>query len=94
VTLKFKPWGDTPNVYWDEENERKFWEHGIRDFEVEQCFESPHTGTPHKKAKSQPEKYGDRYVVQGVTKGGRKLVIIVQYLGADWVRPITGWDED
>ena len=93
MVLKFKPWGDTPNIYWDEENEQKFWKHGIRDLEVEQCFERPHTGIPNKKAKSQPERYKDRYVVRGATESGRKLVIIVQYLGDDWIRPITGWDD-
>ena len=93
MVLKFEPWGDDPVFDWDEENEAKIWEHGIRDFEVEECFENTHTVVPHEKSKSQPEKYGDRYEVRGVTDGGRKLLIIVQYPGANWVRPITAWDD-
>ncbi|MBI3615432.1 MAG: BrnT family toxin [Candidatus Omnitrophica bacterium] len=93
MVLKFEPWGDDPVFDWDEENEPKIWEHGISVFDVEECFDNPHTAVPHEKAKSQPEKYGDRYVVRGVTDGGRKLVIIVQYLFGNWVRPITAWDD-
>ncbi len=92
MVLKFEPWGDDPVFDWDEENEEEIWGHRVRDFEVEECFKNPHTAVPHQKAKSQPEKYGDRYEVRGVTIGGRKLLIIVQYLGANWVRPITARD--
>lgn len=42
---------------------------------------------------SEPAKFADRYVVQGITDGGRKLVIIVQYKGARIIRPITAWDD-
>lgn len=52
-----------------------------------------HLTIPHKKARSEPEKYGDRYVMRGVSDGDRKPVIIVQYLGSNWVRPITAWDD-
>ncbi len=93
MTLKFEPWGDDPEFDWDDYNTAKMWEHRIRDFEIEECFENAHFVRPHQKAKSHPEKYGDRYFVCGVTDGGRKLVIVVQYKGANIVRPITAWDE-
>ena len=86
MVLKFEPWGDDPEFDWDEDNESKFWNHGIRDFEVEECFENEHFAIPHKK-------YKDRYIIRGVTDGGRKLVIIIQYIGLNLVRPITGWSE-
>ncbi len=93
MVLRFAPWGNNPSFDWDEYNEGEFWAHGIRDFEIEQCFENDHVVAPHKKAMSEPEKYGDRYMVRGQTNGGRKLIVIVQYLGANFVRPITGWTE-
>ena len=93
MVLKFEPWGDDPECNWDAENQEKLWKHGIWDFEIEECFENPHTAIPHEKARSQPKQYGDRYVVRGVTDGGRKLTVIVQYLGANKVRPVTAWDD-
>lgn len=94
MTLKFDPWGDDPLIEWDEFNERKVWAHRVSTFEVEDCFENEHIIRPHKKAKSEPEKYADRYAVIGKTNGGRKLIIIVQFKGANIVRPITAWDAD
>ncbi len=94
MVLKFEPWGDAPGFEWDEHNEAKIWAHGIDAFEVEQCFdmENERFVIPHPKAKSEPEKYGDRYMVRGVTNGGRKLLIIVHHVGGNIVRPITAWE--
>ena len=93
MTLKFEPWGERPTFEWDEHNESKIWAHGIDVFEVEQCFdmENERFVTPHPKAKAEPERYGDRYMVRGVTNGGRKLLIVVQHVGRNIVRPITAW---
>ena len=94
VTLKYDPWGDDPVFDWDEGNLNEVWPHHVDQLELEQCFENEHDTTPHPKSKSEPEKYGDRYIVLGVTDGGRKLFIVVQHLGANWVRPITAMDDD
>ena len=91
--MKFVPWGDTPLVEWDEWNLSEITKHQVHDFEVEQCFENSYTVRPHVKARSQPEKYGDRYMVRGITDGGRSLVIIVQYKGGELIRPVTAFDE-
>ncbi len=93
MTLKYEPWGNEPIFEWDKYNEDKFWQHRIRDFEVEACFKNSHDVLPHHKARSEPEKYRHRYVVLGVTDGGRKLRIIVQHKGSTVVRLITGWVE-
>jgi len=93
VVLKFAPWGSNPGFDWDDNNENKIWSHRIRDFEVEECFENNPDVMPHEKTRTCPEKYSDRFLVKGKTNGGRKLVIVVQYLGANFVRPITAWDE-
>ena len=63
-------------------------------FEVEQCFEFENERfvRPHPKAKSEPEKYGDRFRVRGVTNGGRRLLITVQHVGGNLLRPITAWE--
>lgn len=94
MVLKYEPWGSNPRFEWDEYNEAKIWEHGVDVFEVEQCFdmENERFVTPHPKAKSEPVKYGDRYLVRGVTNGGRRLLITVQYVGGNIVRPITAWE--
>ena len=94
MVLQYEPWGDDPVFEWDEHNEAKIGAHGIEPFEVEQCFEleNERVVIPHVKAKSEPEKYGDRYMVRGVTHGGRRLFITVQYAGGNIVRPITAWE--
>ena len=94
MVLKFEPWGEDPICDWDDENEAELWAHRIRYFEVDECFDNAHTVVPHRKSKSKPEKYGDRYEIRGHTDGGRKLFIVVQHLAANWVRPITAWDDD
>jgi uncharacterized DUF497 family protein len=86
------PWGEEPLFEWDDANEEKIRAHGVSAFDVEECFENPYRVHRHKKAKSQPEKYADRYVVFGETNGGRKLVVILQHKGGPLVRPITAWD--
>lgn len=92
VNLKYAPWGYNPLIEWDEYNLEKIWHHGIRRFEIEQCFRNIYFVRPHEKARSQPEKYANRYFIRGVTDGGRKLMIIVEYKGMDLVRPITAWE--
>ena len=92
-SLKYEPWRGIPELDWDDDNEKEVWAHRVNTFEVEQCFENAHITYPHPKARSQPERYRDRYIVRGSTGAGRKLVIVVQYLGSIWVRPITAWDD-
>ncbi len=92
MPLRRFPWGDYPSFEWDDYNTEEIWRHGVRPFEVEQCFQNARYVRPHGKARSEPEKYGDRYVVRGVTDGGRKLVMIVQDIGGGCIRPITAWE--
>ena len=92
MTLSVVPWGEDPIFDWDENNEVEIWKHSIRDFEVEECFENRYRAVPHNKAKSEPEKYGDRYRITGRTNGGRRLFIIIQYKGGNVIRPITAFD--
>ena len=94
MVLKFEPWGDDPIFDWDEYNEDKIWRHGIQDFEIEECFENEHRVIPHARAKSEPHQYGDRFEIVGLTDGGRRLRIFVQYKGTNVVRPITAWEEN
>ena len=94
MALTIIPWEDDLIFDWDEHNELEIWKHHVRCFEVEECFENPYRAAPHKKAKSEPEKYGDRYRITGKTNGGRKLFIIIQYKGCNVVRPITAFDSN
>ena len=92
MTLKYLPWGDDVTFDWDEYNENEIWKHGVRDFEVEECFENEYFVIPHPKWKSEPKKYEHRYVIKGSTHGGRKLLIIVQHIGGNFLRVVTVWD--
>ena len=92
MTLKFAPWRGEPLFEWDDANEAEIWKHKVDVFEVLQCFKNQYTVRPHNRARSEPEKYGDRYFVQGRTNGGRKLLIVVQHKGDNQVRVITALD--
>ena len=92
MTLQFEPWGEDPVFDWDEGNQDEISNHRVRDFEVEECFRNAHIALPHAKSGSDA-RYSDRYKVRGTANSGRRLVVIVQYLGADWIRPITAWDD-
>lgn len=92
MSLTVVPWEDDPIFEWDEYNEAEICEHHVTCFELEECFENPYRAAPHSKAKSEPEKYGDRYRIMGQTNGGRKLFIIIQYKGGNMIRPITAFD--
>ena len=92
MNMKYAPWGVDPVIEWDEMNEEKVWAHGISAYEVDDCFDNRYFVRPHEKAGSIFSKFKDRYIVEGVTKGGRSLVIIVQYSGNNVIRPITAWD--
>lgn len=92
MTLSAVPWGEDPIFEWDEYNEAEIDKHHLTCFEVEECFENSYWSAPHNKAKSWPQKYGDRYRIRGKTDGGRKLFIIIQYKGANVIRPITAYD--
>lgn len=93
MTLTVVPWGEEFIFEWDEYNEAEIGKHRVTCFEVEECFENPYRVVPHKKAKSEPEKYGDRYEVKGQTNGGRKLFIIIQHKGGNVIRPITAFEK-
>ena len=80
MTLKYEPWGDDPIFDWDEENEEKFWAHKITCIEVEDCLWNEHRTVPHPRAHADPEKYGDRFIIEGITNAGRKLLVIVNDL--------------
>ena len=60
MTLKYPPWGNEPIFEWDEFNVREILRHGVREFEVEECFEEQYEIIPHRKAQSEPAKYRDR----------------------------------
>ena len=76
MVLSIVPWGDNQIFEWDEYNEVEIYRHWVTCFEVEECFENPYGAAPHNKAKSEPQKYGDRYRIRGKTNGGRELFII------------------
>ena len=92
MVLSIVPWKDDLIFDWDENNEAEISKHKVTCFEVEECFENHYGTAPHNKAKSEPHKYGDRFIVRGQTHGGKKLLIVIQYKGGSVIRPITAFN--
>ena len=92
MVLSVVPWDDDLIFEWDEYNESEIGNHRVTCFDVEECFENRYRVVPHRKYKSDPAKYGDRYEIQGQTNGGRRLFIVIQYKGGNVIRPITAYD--
>lgn len=71
---------------WNEGNESELAAHDVSPDEVEQVFVRRPRWVVNKKDRS-----GD-WKMMGLTKGGRRLTIIVHYdADARVIRPITGW---
>ena len=89
MTLKYPPWGDFPDFEWDDFNEAELWKHQVSPKEVVQCFRNSdlEVSPYNRKAKVRfdPERYANRYTVIGITDGGRKLKIFVDYIGDDCI---------
>lgn len=87
------PWSEDPIVEWDDENIVHVARHGVTSAEVDIVFElGEYSVSPHKKRRK-ASKYSRRYVVKGQTLGGRELLIIVDRLSVERIRPVTAWPE-
>jgi uncharacterized DUF497 family protein len=78
---------DAEHIEWDDGNLREFEAHQISVEEVHDALSNPVTRVPN-------TNYGsNRWKVLGITNGGRKLTVIVEYDSRRrLLRPITGWD--
>ena len=87
------PWPIIPRVDWDEYNAEHLALHGVLPWEVEEMLaEGDFFVRPHKKRRKDP-KYQRRYLLTGRTLGGRALVVVVDFIPPDTLRPVTAYDE-
>ena len=88
------PWGNDPVIDWDDENEGHLTKHGVSAQEVEEIvFLGEYDWWKHPKW-IKGGKYTGRYLLRGWTLGGRKLMIVVDRLAEDEIRPVTALKEN
>jgi uncharacterized DUF497 family protein len=88
------PWGDSPEVDWDDENEGHVAAHGVSAQEVEEIvFLCEYGWWRHPKSKKST-KFANRYLIRGKTLGGKKLMIVVDRLSETKIRPVTALKEE
>lgn len=91
--LSVIPWGETPFIVWDDENVEHVAKHGVEPWEVEEMiYEGEMVGIRHPKWRK-GAKYARRFMLSGATLGGRRLLVIVDRIGARRLRPVTAWSE-
>lgn len=87
------PWGDEPLVEWDEVNEDHISRHGVTPWEVEDMItQGEFTCIRHPRWRK-GGKYAWRFLLRGRTLGGRPLLVVVDRIGVDRLRPVTAWED-
>ena len=82
------PWGDGPIIVWDDINQEHVHKHGFKDWEVdEMILEGEYQCRPHPKREKE-KKYEKRYLIRGKTLGGRKMLVPVDYIDQQTIRPV------
>lgn len=86
------PWGDLPTVDWDKENEEHATRHGVESWEIDEViYEGDFECVRHPRWRKS-NKYEKRFLLKGRTIGGRRILIVVEQLGPETIRPITAWE--
>jgi uncharacterized DUF497 family protein len=87
------PWGNEPIVEWDEENEDHVSRHGVAPWEVEEMIvQGEYECIRHPKWR-RGGRYAKRYLLRGRTLGGRPLLVVVDRIGPERLRPVTVWED-
>lgn len=85
------PWSPVPSLDWDESNLGHIARHAVAQWEIEELLMAGgYEVRPHKKRRK-GKKYLNRYVVTGQTLGGRNLVVFLDVISHDFLRPITAF---
>lgn len=80
-------------IEWDDYNIFKNEiDHGVKYWEIEQCFENPYILLRRKKKKRRKKKGENKKVLLGRTDGGRYLFIVFEDKGNGIARPISARD--
>ncbi len=87
------PWCTDPAVEWDEEDEAHVSRHGVSPWEVEEMItQGDFECIPHPKWRK-GGKYARRFLLRGRALGGRPLLLIVEPVGPERLRPVTAWED-
>ena len=85
------PWSYIPTLEWDDDNMGHIARHGVTPWEVEELLlAGGYDVRPHKKRRK-AAKYRNRYVIFGQTLGGRNLVVFIDRLSDQVIRPVTAF---
>ena len=87
------PWGDDPLVDWDEENEEHVSRHGIASWEVQEMITQGECECVHHPRWRKGGKHANRFLLRGRTLGGRPLLVVVDRIGLERLRPVTAWED-
>ena len=91
--IRIVPGGSDPIVDWDEENEQHVSRHGVHSWEVaEMIAQGEYECIRHPKWR-QGGKFGRRFLLRGRTLGGRPLLVVVDRVGPERLRPVTAWED-
>lgn len=94
------PWGGEPEIEWDEGNEGHATGHGITRSEIEDLilvgeydwWRHPKHGKQKKGSRSVPNKYWNRFLIRGLSEGGRLMIVVVARVAEKKLRPITAME--
>ncbi len=87
------PWGDDPLVEWDEENEDHISIHGVAPWEVEEMIIQGDFECVRHPRWRRGGKYARRFLLRGHTLAGRPLLVVVDRVGPERLRPVTAWED-
>ena len=86
------PWDEDVEIEWDDENVAHFADHGTEPWAVDEMVDQGEYEVIRHPKWRKSRKHRHRYLVTGRTLGGRGLLVIVDKIGLNRIRPVTGWD--
>ncbi len=93
VPTTIVPWGSDPILEWDEDNEAHIARHGVDSWEVEEMIlQGEYECIRHPKWRKN-RKYANRFLLRGRTLGGRPLLVVIERVGQERLRPVTAWED-
>ena len=91
--ISINPWGRAPLIEWDEENEEHVARHGVASWEIDEMILQGEFECIRHPKRRKGGKYASRFLLRGSTLGGRPLLIVIDRVGPDRLRPVTAWED-
>jgi uncharacterized DUF497 family protein len=93
AAIRRMPWGTDSAVGWDEENEEHVSRHGVSPWEVEEMITQGDFECIRHPKWRKGGKYARRFLLRGRTLGGRPLLVVVERVGSERLRPVAAWED-